>query len=173
MPGIDPNIICHRLDVNPASKAMPQKRRNFALVRVAIIEAEIDKLLAADFIEELLSFMGAYSHYNQILMHEDDKVKTSFIIEKGTYFYKVMPFVLKNAEATYQRLVNKIFKEQIGKTMEVYMDDMLVKAPKCADHIKNLAESFSLLRQYRMKLNPSKCTFGVSSGRFLGYLVTQ
>ncbi|CAL2257055.1 unnamed protein product [Prunus armeniaca] len=57
--------------------------------------------------------------------------------------------------------------------MEVYMDDMLVKAPKCADHIKNLTEAFSLLRQYRMKLNPSKCTFGVSSGRFLGYLVTQ
>ncbi|BFG16937.1 hypothetical protein CerSpe_032110 [Prunus speciosa] len=117
--------------------------------------------------------MDAYSGYNQIMMHEDDKAKTSFIIERGTYCYKVMPFGLKNAGATYQRLVNKIFKEQIGKTMEVYMDDMLVKAPKRADHIKNLAEAFSLLRQYRMKLNPSKCTFGVSSSRFLGYLVTQ
>ncbi|CAL2240120.1 unnamed protein product [Prunus armeniaca] len=84
-----------------------------------------------------------------------------------------MPFGLKNAGATYQRLVNKIFKEQISKTMEVYMDDMLVKAPKSADHIKNLVEAFSLLRRHRMKLNPSKCTFGVSSGRFLGYLVTQ
>ncbi|CAL9027380.1 unnamed protein product [Prunus brigantina] len=84
-----------------------------------------------------------------------------------------MPFGLKNAGATYQRLVNKIFKEQIGRTMEVYVDDMLVKAPKRADHLKNLTEAFSLLRQYRMKLNPSKCTFGVSSGRFLGYLVTQ
>ncbi|VVA39116.1 Hypothetical predicted protein, partial [Prunus dulcis] len=108
----------------------------------------------------LLSFMDAYSGYNQIMMHGDDKAKTSFIIERGTYCYKVMPFGLKNAGATYQRLVNKIFKEQIGKTMEVYVDDMLVKAPKCADHIGNLAESFSLLRQYRMKLNPSKCTFG-------------
>ncbi|CAL2266902.1 unnamed protein product [Prunus armeniaca] len=117
--------------------------------------------------------MDAYSGYNQILMHEDDKAKTSFIIERGTYCYKVMPFGLKNAGATYQRLVNKIFKEQIGKTMEVYVDDMLVKAPKRADHLKNLAKAFSLLRQYRMKLNPSKCTFGVSSGRFLGYLVTQ
>ncbi|BBG94185.1 Protein kinase superfamily protein [Prunus dulcis] len=91
------------------------------------------------------------------MMHEDDKAKTSFIIERGTYCYKVMPFGLKNAGATYQRLVNKIFKEQIGKTMEVYVDDMLVKAP----------EAFSLLRKYNMKLNPSKCTFGVSSGRFL------
>ncbi|KAI5338915.1 hypothetical protein L3X38_018187 [Prunus dulcis] len=185
MPGIDPNIICRRLHVNPACKPVAQKRSNFAPERVAIIEAEIDKLLAAGFIEEvsysewlanvvlLLSFMDAYSGYNQIMMHEDDKAKTSFIIERGTYCYKVMPFGLKNAGATYQRLVNKIFKEQIGKTMEVYVDDMLVKAPKRADHIGNLAESFSLLRQYRMKLNPSKCTFGVSSGRFLGYLVTQ
>ncbi|KAI5350230.1 hypothetical protein L3X38_003121 [Prunus dulcis] len=79
-----------------------------------------------------------------------------------------MPFRLKNTGATYQRLVNKIFKEQIGRTMEVYVDDMLVKAPKCRDHLKNLTEAFSLLHQYRMKLNPSKCTFGVSSGRFLG-----
>ncbi|CAL8174058.1 unnamed protein product [Prunus armeniaca] len=73
-------------------------------------------------------------------MHEDDKAKTSFIIERGTYCYKVMPFGLKNAEATYQRLVNKIFKEQIGKAIEVYVDDMLVKAPKSADHLKNLAK---------------------------------
>ncbi|BFG20833.1 hypothetical protein CerSpe_071070 [Prunus speciosa] len=122
---------------------------------------------------QLLSFMDAYSGYNQILMHEDDKAKTTFIIERGTYSYKVMPFGLKNAGATYQRLVNKIFKEQISKTMEVYVDDMLVKAPKRAYNIKNLTEAFSLLYQYRMKLNPSKSTFGVSSGRFLGYLVTQ
>ncbi|CAL2270520.1 unnamed protein product [Prunus armeniaca] len=228
MPGIDPQIICHRLHVNPAVKPVAQKRRNFAPERVAIIEAEIDKLLVAGFIEEvsyaewlanvvlvakkdkglwrvcvdytdlnkacpkdnfplpridqlvdstsgnqLLSFMDAYSGYNQIMMHEDDKAKTSFIIERGTYCYKVMPFGLKNAGATYQRLVNKIFKEQIGKTMEVYVDDMLVKAPERANHIENLAEAFSILRKYNMKLNPSKCTFGVSSGRFLGYLVTQ
>ncbi|CAL8076670.1 unnamed protein product [Prunus armeniaca] len=107
------------------------------------------------------------------MMYDDDKAKTFFIIEKGTYCYKVMPFGLKNAGATYQRLVNKIFKEHIDKTMEVYVDDMLVKAPKLAYHLKNLAKAFSLLRQYRMKLNLSKCTFGVSSGRFLGYLVTQ
>ncbi|CAL9022627.1 unnamed protein product, partial [Prunus brigantina] len=156
--------------------------RNFAPERAAIIEAKIDKLLAAGFIEglvdstsgnQLLSFIDAYSGYNKIMMYDDDKAKTSFIIERGTYCYKVMPFGLKNAGATYQRLVNKTFKEQIGRTMEVYVDDMLVKAPKRADHLKNLTEAFSLLRQYRMKLNPSKCTFGVSSGRFLGYLVTQ
>ncbi|KAI5316734.1 hypothetical protein L3X38_036441 [Prunus dulcis] len=145
MPSINSNIICYRHHVNLANKPVAQKRRNFAPERVAIIEAEIDKLQAAGFIEELLSFMDAYSGYCQILMHEDDKVKTSFIIERGTYCYKVMPFGLKSARATYQRLVNKIFKEQIGKTTEVYMEDMLVKAPECADHIKNLTEAFSLL----------------------------
>ncbi|CAL2225052.1 unnamed protein product [Prunus armeniaca] len=108
--------------------------------------------------------MDTYSSYYQIMMYDDDKAKTSFIIERGTYCYKVMPFRLKNAGAT--------FKAQIGRTMEVYVDDMLVKAPKRAYHLKNLTEAFSLLRQYRMKLNPSKCTFDVSSGRFLGYLVT-
>ncbi|VVA31261.1 PREDICTED: Transposon, partial [Prunus dulcis] len=141
-------------------KLVAQKRRNFAPEWVAIIEAEIDKLLATGFIEDLLSFMDTYSGYNQILMHEDDKAKTSFIIERGAYYSKVMSFRLKSAGATYQRLVNKIFKEQIDKTMKVYVDNMLVKAPKRADHIKNLAEAFSLLRQHRMKLNPSKCTFG-------------
>ncbi|XP_021818433.1 uncharacterized protein LOC110760479 [Prunus avium] len=92
---------------------------------------------------QLLSFMDAYSGYNQILTYKDDKAKTSFIMERGTYCYKVMPFRLKNAGATYQRLVNKIFKEQIGKTMEVYVDDMLVKAPKRANHIKNPARALA------------------------------
>ncbi|CAL2239235.1 unnamed protein product [Prunus armeniaca] len=91
--------------------------------------------------------MDAYSGYNQIMMHEYDKPNTSFIIEKGTYYYKVMPFRQKNAGATYQKLMNKIFKQQIDKTMEVYVDDMLVKAPQLANHIKNLAKAFGLLRE--------------------------
>ena len=71
--------------------------------------------------------------------------KTSFIIEKGLYCYKVMPFRLKNAGATYQRLVNKMFKEMIGKTMEVYIDDILVKILKTADHIAHAAKTFGIL----------------------------
>ncbi|CAL9024323.1 unnamed protein product [Prunus brigantina] len=165
MPGIDPNIVCHRLHVNHASKPVVQKRRNFAFGMAGQHSCpndnfplpRIDQLVDSTSSNQLLSFMDAYSDYNQIMTYDDDKVKTSFIIERGTYCYKVMPFGLKNAGATYQRLVNKIFKDQIGKTMEVYEDDMLVKAPKRADHLKNLAEAFSLLRQYRMKLNPSKC----------------
>ena len=82
-----------------------------------------------------------------------------------------MPFGLKNARATYQRLVNKMFAELIRRTMEVYVDDMLVKSRKANDHVSHLGEMFQVLRQYGMKLNPLKCSFGVSSGKFLGFIV--
>ena len=84
-----------------------------------------------------------------------------------------MPFGLKNAGATYQRLANMMFKKQIGVTMEVYVDDIMVKGKQQLDRIRNLAETFNILRKYKIKLNPTKCTFGVSSGRFLRYLVTK
>ncbi|KAM1001899.1 hypothetical protein FF1_002358 [Malus domestica] len=106
-------------------------------------------------------------------MYEPNKEKTTFVVERGTYCYKVMPFGLKNAGATYQRLVNMMFKKQIGVTIEVYVDDIMVKGKQLSDHIGNLAKTFSILRKYKMKLNPTKCTFGVSSSGFLGYLVTQ
>ena len=106
-------------------------------------------------------------------MHPNDQEKTSFITDRGTYCYKVMPFGLKNAGATYQRLVNRMFAAQLGKTMEVYIDDMLVKSLKAEDHINHLQQTFDLLRKYNMKLNPEKCTFGVQSGKFLGYLVSK
>ncbi|KAK1587454.1 hypothetical protein Q3G72_013021 [Acer saccharum] len=84
-----------------------------------------------------------------------------------------MPFVLKNAGATYQRLVNKMFAKMLGSTMEVYINDMLVKSLVAQQHIDHLRQSFDVLDQYGMKLNLTKCSFGVSSGKFLGYLVTQ
>ena len=78
----------------------------------------------------MLSFMDAFSGYNQIKIDEADQEKTSFITSQGFFCYKVMPFGLKNARATYQRLVNHIFRPQIGRNVEVYMDDMLVKSAK-------------------------------------------
>ena len=83
-----------------------------------------------------------------------------------------MCFGLKNAGATYQRVVNRIFKKQIGKSMEVYVDDMLVKSSDMQSHIKHLEEAFNTLRKHRMKLNPQKCTFGVEAGKFLGFMVS-
>ncbi|KAL5539243.1 hypothetical protein UlMin_045288 [Ulmus minor] len=106
-------------------------------------------------------------------MHQPDQEYTAFLTDQGLYCYKVMPFGLKNAGATYQRLVNKMFKQQIGKTMEVYVDDMLVKILKADEHINNLRESFEVLREYKMKLNPAKCAFGVTSGKFLGFMVNR
>ncbi|KAM2201170.1 hypothetical protein ACFX1R_001027 [Malus domestica] len=91
----------------------------------------------------------------------------------GLYCYKVMPFVLKNAGATYQRLVNSMFAEQIGKSMEVYVDDMLVKSKHANQHITNLSETFTILKRYRMRLNLNKCAFGVGSGKLLGFMISQ
>ncbi|XP_010496006.1 PREDICTED: uncharacterized protein LOC104773139 [Camelina sativa] len=84
-----------------------------------------------------------------------------------------MPFGLKNAGATYQRLVNRMFEHQLGKTMEVYIDDMLVKSMEASSHLADLKVCFDILNQFEMKLNPSKCTFAVPSGEFLGYIVTE
>ena len=99
---------------------------------------KIDLIMDATSKHELLNFMDAFSGYHQIKMHPPDVEKTSFITERGLYCYKVMPFGLKNAGATCQRLVNKMIKKMIGKTMEVYIDDMLVKSLKVAYHIVHL-----------------------------------
>ena len=93
-------------------------------------------------------------------MAEEDRDKTSFITEGGIYCYDVMPFGLKNAGATYYRLVNRIFKDQIGKSMEVYVDDMLVNSLRSSDHLFHLEQVFVIMRTYGIKLNPAKCTFG-------------
>ena len=106
-------------------------------------------------------------------MAEEDQEKTVFITSQWLYYYKVMPFRLKNAEVTYQRLVNKMFSEQIGWNMEVYVDDMLVKSKEELTHLDDLKETFATLRQYQMKLNPSKCAFGVALRKFLGFMVFQ
>ena len=105
-------------------------------------------------------------------MVEEDQEKTTFIISQGLYCYKVMPFGLKNAGATYQRLVNKMFSKQIGRNMEVYVDDMLVKSKEELTHLDDLRETFAMLKQYQMKLNLGKCVFRVASGKFLGFMIS-
>ena len=117
--------------------------------------------------------MDIFSGYNQIQMAKEDQEKIAFVTNQGLYCYKVMPFGLKNAGAMYQRLVNQMFKKQIGKNVEVYVNDMLVKSKEEEDLLDDLKETFNTLRQYSMKLNPSKCAFGVSLGKFLGFIVSQ
>ena len=117
--------------------------------------------------------MDAFLGYNQISIDPRDQEKTSFETDRGTYCYRVLPFGLKNAGATYQRLVNRMFQKQIGTFMEVYIDNMLVKSIKSKLHITYLAEAFQVLRSYNMKLNPAKCAFGVSTGKFLGFVANN
>ena len=106
-------------------------------------------------------------------MHEDDQEKTSFVTSQGLFCYKVMPFGLKNTGATYQRLMNRMFVQQIGRNVQVYVDDMLVKSKREEDHLEDLKETFDTLRSYNLKLNLGKCAFGVTVGKFLGFMVSQ
>ena len=152
------------IDFTDINKACPKD--SFPLPR-------IDLIVDATAGHELLSFMDAFSGYNQISMDPNDQEKTSFVTAQGTYCYRVMPFGLKNAGATFQRLVNWMFQKQIGTTMEVYIDDMLVKFTKSDLYIAHLSEAFQILRNYNMKLNPTKCAFGVSAGKFMGFIVNH
>ena len=118
----------------------------------------IDQIVDALAGHGMLSFLDAFSGYHQIPMYLSDAEKTSFI--HGLFCYNVMPFGLKNVRATYQRLVTKMFRPLLGKTMEVYIDDMLIKSKERPDHATHLQQVFDLLKTYGMKLNPVKCAFG-------------
>ncbi|GJW06739.1 reverse transcriptase domain-containing protein [Tanacetum coccineum] len=106
-------------------------------------------------------------------MTKKDEEKTAFHTEEGVFCYKKMPFGLKNAGATYQRLVDSAFKEQIGVNLEAYVNDMVIKSRTEQDIIKYIEQTFSPLRRINMKLNPKKCSFGIEEGKFLGYIVTS
>jgi len=106
-------------------------------------------------------------------MADEDKIKTAFITEEANLYYRVMPFGLKSAGATYQRLMDRVFQPLLGKTVEVYVDDIIVKSPNAQQHSSDLAQVFKALRMYNIRLNPEKCTFGVDGGKFLGFMLTQ
>ena len=101
-----------------------------------------------------------------------DQEKTSFVTPTRTYHYKVMSFALKNAGSTYLRMMTRIFKPQLGKNIEVYIDDMEVKSKVDFEHINDLRNIFEILRRHKLHLNVAKCSFGMGSGKFLGYMVT-
>ena len=105
----------------------------------------IDTLVDSTVRHQLLSFMDAFSGYNQIKLNEVDQEKTSFVTSQGLFCNKIMPFELKNVGATYQRLMNKMFAHQIGKNVQVYVDNMLVKSIREDDHLSDLQETFNTL----------------------------
>jgi hypothetical protein len=122
---------------------------------------------------EILSFLDAYSGYHQIKMKESNQLATSFITPFGMYCYTTMPFGLRNAGATYQRCMNHVFGEHIGRTVEAYVDDIVVKTKKASDLLSNLETTFKCLRAKGIKLNPEKCVFGVPRGMLLGFIVSE
>nr|GEV67404.1 reverse transcriptase domain-containing protein [Tanacetum cinerariifolium] len=114
----------------------------------------------------------AYKGLHQIQMAKEDEEKTAFITNQGIFCYTKMPFGLRNGGATYQRLVGKAFHKQIGRNLEVYVDDLVIKSRMEDEIVRVIEETFKTLREINMKLNPKKCTFGVEEGMFLRYKVS-
>uniref|UniRef100_A0A2N9EIX4 Integrase catalytic domain-containing protein n=1 Tax=Fagus sylvatica TaxID=28930 RepID=A0A2N9EIX4_FAGSY len=225
MPGIDPGLVAHSLNVEPGTKPVIQPARTFHTEVEAQITQEVKKLLAAGFIKPIqhprwlsnivpvkkkngqirccvdfrnlnkacpkdefplpnmdllidsaagsamFSFMDGFSGYNQIRMSPRDAEKTAFRTPIGNFYYTVMPFGLKNAGATYQRTMTAMFHDMIHQEIEDYVDDIVVKSKKREEHVEVLRKVFERCRLYKLKMNPLKCAFGVSAGKFLGFLV--
>jgi hypothetical protein len=131
----------------------------------------IDQVVDSTTGSVLLCFLDCYSGYHQIDLHLDDEDKTSLITPHGIYYYKVMTFGLKNPRATYEKEIQKCLKTQIGKNVEAYVDDVVVKTTEEDKLIADLTETFANLREFQWKLNPTKCVFSVPSGLLLGFMV--
>ena len=134
---------------------------------------QIDQLVDATVGHPRMSFLDAFQGYHQIPLALEDQENTAFVTPTGNYHYKVMPFDLKNARSTYQRMITKMFETQLGKNIEVYIHDMVVKSKVVSEHVRDLGNIFEILREHKLHLNASKCSFGVGLGKFLGYMVTH
>jgi hypothetical protein len=121
----------------------------------------------------LLCFLDYYSGYHQIALKEEDQIKTVFITPLRTYAYKTMSFGLKNAGATYQRTIQMCFADQLHQNVEANMDDVVIKTRNPDGLIADLEEMFSSLRRFRWKLTPTKCVFGVASGKLLRFIISN
>ena len=133
----------------------------------------IDTLVDNTAKHSLFSFMDGFSGYNQIRIALEDMEKTTFLTMWGTFCYKVMLFGLKNAGETYQRAMVTLFHDMMHKEIEVYGDDMKAKFHGEDEHVVNLKKLFERLRKFQLKLNPTKCTFGVTFGKLLGFMVSK
>ena len=165
---------------------MPVEKKDSGKIRVCIDFGDLNKASPKDeypmpigdmLINEasghrVISFLDGNAGYNQIFMAEKDMSKTAFRCPGfvGLFEWVVMTFGLKNAGATYQRAMNLIFHDLIGIILEVYIDDIMVKSAGLSHHLPDLRLALERMRQYGLKMNPLKCAFGVSAGKFLGSL---
>ncbi|XP_057444597.1 uncharacterized protein LOC130736831 [Lotus japonicus] len=189
VPGIDPNVITHKLAIRPGAKPVIQPRRRMSDEKNKAVQVETEKLIKAQFIRKVQyptwlanvvmvkkangkwRMCTDYTSLNKVC--PKDSYPLPNVDKLTNYCYKTMPFGLKNAGATYQRLMDKNFANQVGRNMEVYVDDMIVKSAKSGDHGNDLKEAFAQLRKYRMRLNPKKCSFGIQGGKFMGFMITS
>ena len=133
----------------------------------------IDQLVDATIGHPRISFLDAFQGYHQIALAKNDQEKLAFLTPVGNYHYKVMPFGLKNVGSIYQRMMTRMFEPQLRKSIEAYIDDMVVKSKVASEHVRDLEDIFEILRRHKLHLNASKCSFGVGSRKFLGYMVTH
>jgi hypothetical protein len=124
---------------------------------------------------KILSFMDGNAGYNQIFMAPEDIHKTAFRVPGvvGLFEYVVMTFGLKNAGTTYQCAMNYIYHDLVSKLVEIYIDDVVVKSTSIEGHLGDLRQVFERIKRFGLKMNPKKCTFSVSVGQFLGFLVQE
>jgi hypothetical protein len=171
------------------SNIVPVEKKGTKKLRVCIDFRDLNKatpkdeypMHIADFlvnsasVHRVLSFLDGYAGYNQIFMAKEDISKMAFICPGFVVLFEwiVMTFGLKNAGATYQRAMNLIFHELLGIIVEVYIDDIVVKSASLNPHLANLRLAFEKMRRYGLKMNPLKCAFGVSTGKFLGFIVHE
>jgi hypothetical protein len=146
---------------------------NKACPKVPFPLPRIDQVVDSTAGCELLCFLDAYYGYHQIKMKESDQLETSFVTPFGMFCYITMSFGLRNAGATYQRCMQHVFGDHIGRTVEAYVDDIVVKTRKANDLVNDMHVAFDCLRDNRVKLNPKKCVFGVPRGMLLRCIVSQ
>ena len=119
-----------------------------------------------------MCFLDAYSGYHQIKMAESDQAATTFVTPYSPFYFNTMPFRLKNTAAIYQHMIQTRPETQIGKTVEAYVDDVVIKTRHVVSLIDDFRLTFDNLRTYDIKLNPEKCVFGVPAGKLLGFIVS-
>nr|GEU92170.1 putative Gag-Pol precursor [Tanacetum cinerariifolium] len=181
MTGIPHFIVEHELKTYHHIEPRVQRKRSITPDKRKVVKDEVVVWLKARIVRKTKSLMGfkykcflnAYKGYQQIQMTKKDEEKTMFHTDEGVFCYTKMPFGLKNAEATYERLVDTIFEGQIGRNLKAYVDDMVIKSKTEPEMIKDVEETLLTLKKVNMKLNPKKCSFGMEEGKFLGYIVTS
>ncbi|GAU49235.1 hypothetical protein TSUD_183260 [Trifolium subterraneum] len=191
MPGIDPEVACHQLTIDPRASAVVQRRRKQSPEKAEAARKAVKDLPEANFIAEAqyttwLSNLVLvkksngkwrmcvdYTDLNRVCPKDAYPLPNIDKLVDNSSGFKLLSFMDAYSGATYQRMMNKVFHNEIGDMLEVYMDDMIVKSEEEIDHTLHLKRVFDQARKFNMRFNLEKCTFGVKAGKFLGFYLTE